>query len=296
MAPRPARTDLPLTPARDAAPVSPARAAVRRIVRDRAAVASLIFLALLVATAWGLAPLLPHEPNTANYSAVYQPPSRTHPFGTDALGRDMLARVLAGARISLQIALVAGLINLVVGVGVGALAGYAGGRVDDLLMRVVEILYGIPTILLVILLMVWLDQGVANIYLAIGLTYWLNMARLVRGEVLALKERDFVQAARALGAGPMRIVGCHLLPNCAGVILVTVTLFIPEAIFAEAFLSYIGLGVPAPDASWGSLAAEGATNLRAAPYLLFFPAAAICLTMLAFNIVGDTLRDAVTGD
>lgn len=285
-----------MTGARGTAPVSSARAVIRKVLRDPAAIASLVFIALLAVAAWGVAPLLPHDPNEANYSAVYQTPSRAHPFGTDALGRDMLARVLAGARISLQIALVAGLINLLAGVGVGALAGYAGGRVDDLVMRVVEILYGIPTILLVILLMVWLDQGVANIYLAIGLTYWLNMARLVRGEVLSLKERDFVQAARGLGAGPVRIVVCHLLPNCAGVILVTVTLFIPEAIFAEAFLSYIGLGVPAPDASWGSLAAEGATSLRAAPYLLFFPAAAICLTMLAFNIVGDTLRDAVTGD
>jgi oligopeptide transport system permease protein len=277
-----------------AAPVSPALAAARRVVRDRAAAASLVFIIVLAVAAWGVAPLLPYDPNAPDYSAVYQPPSRAHPFGTDALGRDMLARVLAGARISLQIALVAGIINLFAGVAVGALAGYAGGRVDDILMRVVELLYGIPTILLVILLMVWLEQGIANIYLAIGLTYWLNMARLVRGEILSLKQRDFVLAARALGAGPGRIVARHLLPNCAGVILVTVTLFIPEAIFAEAFLSYIGLGVPAPDASWGSLAAEGAGNLRAAPYLLFFPAAAICLTMLAFNIVGDTLRDAVT--
>ena len=132
--------------------------------------------------------------------------------------------------------------------------------------------------------------------LAIGLTYWLDMSRLVRGEVLSLKQRDFVQAARALGAGPGRILARHILPNAAAVILVALTLFIPEAIFTEAFLSYIGLGVPAPDASWGTLAADGARNLRAAPYLLFFPAAALCLTMLAFNIAGDALRDLVPGD
>jgi oligopeptide transport system permease protein len=142
--------------------------------------------------------------------------------------------------------------------------------------------------------MVVLEPGIRNIYLAIGFTYWLDMARLVRAEVLSLKQRDFVSAARALGAGPARILVRHVLPNAAGVILVTLTLLVPEAIFIEAFLSYIGLGVPPPDASWGSLAAEGARALRAAPHLLAFPAAALCLTMLAFNVAGDALRDVVS--
>jgi oligopeptide transport system permease protein len=168
--------------------------------------------------------------------------------------------------------------------------------VDNVLMRIVDVLYGVPAILVVILLMVYLEKGIRNIYIAIGLTYWLNMARLVRAEVLSLKQREFVYAARALGARVPRILVRHVLPNCAGVVLVTLTLFIPEAIFTEAFLSYIGLGVPAPDASWGSLASEGTRNLRAAPYLLFFPAAALCLTMLAFNTLGDAMRDIVAGD
>jgi oligopeptide transport system permease protein len=235
------------------------------------------------------------DPNKADYAATYQPPSRSHWFGTDPLGRDVLARVLVGAGISLRIAFVAAIINLLVGVSYGALAGYAGGRTDNLMMRFVDVLYGVPTILIVILLMVVLEKGIRNIYLAIGMTYWLNMARLVRAEVLSLKEREFVQAARALGARASRILTVHILPNTAGVVLVTLTLFVPEAIFTEAFLSYIGLGVPAPDASWGSLAAEGSRNLRAAPYLLFFPAAALCVTMLAFNTLGDAMRDALEG-
>lgn len=273
-----------------------ARHAVRRLLRDPSACLAIAFILAVVLAAILAPAALRHAPNSPDYGAVYQPPSRAHWFGTDSLGRDMLARVVAGARISLLIAFVAALINLAVGVAWGAVAGYAGGRTDNVMMRIVEILYGVPTILVVILLMVYLEQGISNIFLAIGLTYWLDMSRLVRGEVLSLKQRDFVQAARALGAGPGRILVRHILPNAAAVILVALTLFIPEAIFTEAFLSYIGLGVPAPDASWGTLAADGARNLRAAPYLLFFPAVALCLTMLAFNIAGDALRDLVPGD
>ncbi|MBX7246679.1 MAG: ABC transporter permease [Candidatus Sumerlaeaceae bacterium] len=272
---------------------SPTRRAVRRFLRNRAAVVALATVILIILAAILGPTLVKWDANTPDYSVVTQPPSQDHWFGTDQLGRDMVARILAGARISLQIAFVAGLINLFIGVAYGATAGYTGGRVDAAMMRVVDVLYGVPTILVVILLMVYLDQGITNIYLAIGLTYWLNMARLVRAEVLSLKQRDFVQAARAMGARPARILALHILPNCAGVILVTLTLFIPEAIFTEAFLSYIGLGVPAPDASWGSLAADGTHSLRASPYLLLFPGLALCITMLAFNIVGDALRDAV---
>lgn len=273
--------------------VHPARRAAARFFANRWACASLLFLALLLIAAFPGLALSGIDPNKPDYTAIQQSPSWQKPFGTDILGRDMVARVLAGARISLQIALLAGLINLTIGTAVGAAAGYAGGRTDDILMRLVDLLYGIPTILVVILLMVWLGQGLQNIYLAIGLTYWIGMARIVRGEVLSLRQRDFVQAARASGAGPVRIVLSHILPNCIGVILVTLTLFLPEAIFIEAFLSYIGLGVAAPDSSWGTLAAEGAHNLRSAPHLLVFPAAALCITMLALNIAGDALRDAV---
>jgi oligopeptide transport system permease protein len=199
----------------------------------------------------------------------------------------MASRLIQGGRISLLIALAASVISLGIGVTWGGIAGYAGGAVDAVMMRVVDVLYGVPTILVVIMLMVYLDQGIQNIYLAIGLTYWLNMARLTRAQVMALRNRDFVEAARSLGAGGGRILVRHIMPNAMGIILVSLTLFIPEAIFMEAFLSYIGLGVPAPDASWGTLAADGARNLRAAPYLMLYPAAVICTTMLAFNIAGD---------
>ncbi|MGI8907068.1 MAG: ABC transporter permease [Candidatus Sumerlaeaceae bacterium] len=259
----------------------------------------LLLSGIILVVVFGLAIMGPvrvttYDPNATNYEETYQPPSAAHPAGTDSLGRDMAARLLVGARISLRIALIAAAINLLIGVVWGAVAGYSGGLTDTLMMRIVDVLYGVPTILVVIMLMVYLDQGIRNIYIAIGLTYWLNMARLVRGEVLSLKSREFVAAARALGAGPARILGRHMLPNAVGVILVTLTLFIPEAIFIEAFLSYIGLGVPAPDASWGSLAAEGTRNLRSSPHLLIYPAGAICITILAFNILGDALRDKVS--
>ncbi len=267
-----------------------------RLLRDPVVVIAAAIALLVVAATLAGPGITGHDPEIQNYEEAYLPPGPAHWAGTDSLGRDLAARLLAGARISLLIALAAGLINLSIGVAYGAVSGYAGGRTDLIMMRVVDVLYGVPTILVVILLMVWLDQGIRNILLAIGLTYWLNMARLVRGETLSLKQRDFVQAARAMGAGSGRILVRHILPNSAGVVLVTLTLFIPEAIFLEAFLSYIGLGVPAPAASWGSLAADGARNLRSYPHLLLFPAAAICLTMLAFNVLGDTLRDAVIGD
>lgn len=269
---------------------------LRRLLRDPLAVLAALVVAAVVAAAAVGPRLTGFDPEVQVYEDAYLPPDSRHWAGTDSLGRDLAARLLAGARISLLIALVAGLINLLLGVSYGAIAAYAGGRIDAVMMRIVDVLYGIPTILVVILFMVWLDQGITNIYLAIGLTYWLNMARLVRGEVLSLKEREFVQAARALGAGPGRVLARHILPNCTGVVLVTLTLFIPEAIFLEAFLSYIGLGVPAPAASWGSLAADGARNLLSHPHLLLFPASAICITMLAFNILGDALRDLVSGD
>lgn len=273
-----------------------ARFLKRRLLRDPLAFgAALIVLLVVAATIAGPA-ITGYDPDVQVYDDAYLPPGGAHWAGTDNLGRDLAARLLAGARISLMIALVAGVINLFLGVTWGAVAGYSGGRIDAVMMRIVDVFYGIPTILIVILLMVYLEQGITNIFLAIGLTYWLNMARLVRSEVLSLKEREFVQAARALGAGPVRVLARHILPNSAGVVLVTLTLFIPEAIFLEAFLSYIGLGVPAPTASWGSLAADGARNIRSYPHLLLFPAGAICITMLAFNVLGDALRDAVSND
>ena len=228
-----------------------------------------------------------------NYLSVNQPPSWEHLFGTDMLGRDLFVRVLYGARISLSIGIVASLINLVIGVVYGGISGLLGGRVDRIMMNIVDVLYGIPTLLYVILLMVVFKPGLVNIFLALGISYWLQMARTVRGQVLTLREQEYVLAARSMGASQWRILMKHLLPNSVGVIVVSMSLSIPDAIFTEAFLSFIGLGVSAPMASWGVLASEGVNSLKAYPFQLFFPAVAISLTMLAFNFLSDGLRDAL---
>ncbi|HAK73544.1 MAG TPA: diguanylate cyclase, partial [Sporomusaceae bacterium] len=228
-----------------------------------------------------------------NLNATNRPPSAEHLFGTDNLGRDLFIRVLYGARISLSIGIVASLINLTIGVVYGGIAGYFGGRVDRIMMNIVDILYGIPVLLYVILLMVLLTPGLTNIFIALGISYWLGMARIVRGQILSLKEQEYVLAARTIGASKWRILFSHLIPNSLGPIIITMTLAIPEAIFTEAFLSFIGLGVAAPMASWGVLASEGVTSLRSYPFQLLFPALAISITMLAFNFLGDGLRDAL---
>jgi len=226
-------------------------------------------------------------------TGINQPPSLKHWFGTDALGRDLFVRVLYGARISLSIGVFASLIILVIGVTYGGISGYFGGKIDNVMMRIVDVLYGIPTLLIVILLMVVFKPGLKNIMIAIGATYWIGMARIVRGQILSLKEQDYAMAAVALGASRRRILFRHLIPNSIGPIIVTATLSIPEAIFTEAFLSFIGLGVAAPMASWGVLASEGLNGLRSYPWQLLFPGLAICLAMLAFNFFGDGLRDAL---
>jgi oligopeptide transport system permease protein len=222
-----------------------------------------------------------------------KPPSREHWFGTDNLGRDLLTRVLYGARISLTVGVLASLIALGIGVPYGAISGYIGGRVDEIMMRFLEVLYGLPFQLYVILLMVVLGAGLQNVLSAIGIVYWLDMARIVRGEVLSLKEREFVLAAKTMGVNTWSIIFRHLVPNAMGPIIVTMTLMIPQAIFTEAFLSFIGLGVAAPMASWGALASDGYPAIRVAPWALLFPAGAISITMLAFNFLGDGLRDAL---
>jgi len=220
-------------------------------------------------------------------------PSAEHWFGTDSLGRDLFIRVLYGARISLGIGIVASLINLTIGVIYGGIAGLLGGKVDRIMMNIVDVLYGIPVLLYVILLMVILEPGLINIFIALGIAYWLGMARIVRGQILSLKEQEYILAARTIGASKWRILFRHLIPNSMGPIIITMTLAIPEAIFTEAFLSFIGLGVSAPMASWGVLSSEGVTSLRSYPFQLFFPAMAISITMLAFIFLGDGLRDAL---
>ena len=214
-------------------------------------------------------------------------------FGTDQLGRDVLARQLYGARISLTVALVATLVNFFIGVFYGGIAGYLGGRVDTLMMRVVEVISTIPLTLYVILIMVVFNAGFFSVIIAIGSVYWVDMARIVRGQILTLKQQDYVAAARTMGASTGRILTRHLLPNSIGPILVALTMLIPSAIFIESFMSFIGLGVTPPEASWGTLTSEAVETLRAYPYQMFFPAAAISLTMFAFNFLGDGLRDAL---
>ncbi len=265
----------------------------RRLRKNRAAMVGLWITLFLVAAAIVGPFLSPYAYSDQDFDHIFEGPSRAHWFGTDELGRDLLTRVLYGARISLSIGFVASFVNVVIGVPYGAISGYAGGKVDNLMMRTVDIIYGVPLLLWVILLMVVLKPGLVNIYIALGTVYWLTMARIVRGQVLSLREREFVEAARALGVSTPRILLRHIVPNTMGPIIVTMTLSVPQAIFVEAFLSYIGLGVQAPMASWGSLASDATEVLRVAPHLVFFPGMAIVVTMLAFNFLGDGMRDAL---
>jgi oligopeptide transport system permease protein len=280
-----------------AAPQRPATTywqdAWRRLKQNKVAMAGLVMIGLISLLALIGPYLSPYSYSDQSLMNANQPPSAAHWFGTDNLGRDLFTRILYGARISLAIGIVASLINLGIGVVYGGIAGYFGGRVDSIMMRIVDILYGIPLLLYVILLMVVLKPGLTNIFIALGLVYWLRMARIVRGQVLALREQEYVLAARLIGAGAWRIILRHLLPNAMGPIIVTLTLSIPEAIFTEAFLSFIGLGVSAPMASWGVLASESVSGLRSYPYQLLYPALAISITMLSFNFLGDGLRDAL---
>ncbi|QEN08441.1 ABC transporter permease [Oceanispirochaeta crateris] len=220
--------------------------------------------------------------------------NKTYPFGSDILGRDLMIRVMYGARISLTVALVASLVNLFIGIVYGSAAGYEGGRTDTFMMRIVDILNSIPLVLYVIIIMVIVgNRGLWTMIIALGSVYWVVMARLVRGQVLSLKGQEFVLAARALGVSRRHIIFRHLIPNAMGPIIVSMTMMIPQAVFTEAFIGFIGLGVSAPMASWGTLANDALQGLLSYPYQLFFPSVAIALTMLSFNFLGDGLRDAL---
>ncbi|MBK0347290.1 ABC transporter permease [Aerococcaceae bacterium zg-ZJ1578] len=220
-------------------------------------------------------------------------PNFTNWFGTDNLGRDIFVRVWIGARISLFIGLAAALIDLVIGVLWGSIAGVVGGRVDNVMMRIADILTAVPYLLIVILLLVVLDKGLLPMIIALSITGWVRMARIVRGEVLSIKNQEYVLASRTLGANVWHLILKHLIPNAMGAIIVTMTLSIPSAIFTESFLSYLGLGVTPPMASWGTMASEGNEAIMTAPWRLIFPALLISITIFAFNAVGDGLRDAL---
>ncbi len=270
----------------------------RRLKQNRVAMGSLVLIVLILLLAIFGPIFSPYTYSGQDFSRKNQKPSAAHWFGTDGLGRDLFTRVLHGARISLSIGFVAALVAML-GVFYGGISGFAGGWVDNVMMRFVDIMYSIPFLLWVIMMMVYLKEilpenaGLISMYIALALVYWLDMARIVRGQILSLKEQEFILAAHTIGAARTRILLRHLIPNSMGAVIVTATLAIPEAIFTEAFLSFIGLGVSAPRASWGMLASDALVSLKSYPHMLFFPAAAICITLLAFNFLGDGLRDAL---
>jgi peptide/nickel transport system permease protein len=222
-----------------------------------------------------------------------QPPSAAHWFGTDKQSRDVLSRVLYGTNISMSVGVVSELLILFIGVPLGLIAGYFGKWVDQVLMRLTDIMYAFPTVLFAIVIMTALGPNLINIYFAIGFTFWPPMARLVRSQVLSLREKEFVESARAIGVSPVRIMFAHILPNTLGPVIVAATFGIPYAILTEAFLSFIGIGVPIPYPSWGAMIAEGRAQIRGEPWLVLFPSIALAFTLFAFNFFGDGLRDAL---
>ncbi len=264
-----------------------------RLKKNKAAVASLFTLIVIGLLAL-LAPVFSaYSYKETNYDIIYQVPSITHLFGTDQFGRDLWVRTWMGTRISLLIAFVAAFLDLTVGVVYGAVSALIGGKVDAVMQRFIEILVGIPHLIIVILLMMIMPAGIWTIVVALSITGWVNMARLVRAEILKLKNQEFVLAARVLGTSTSRIIWKHLIPNTVGVIVINAMFTIPSAIFTEAFLSFIGIGMQEPKASLGVLINNGYQVLRNFPHVLIFPAIVIVLIMVCFSILGDGLRDAL---
>jgi len=246
-----------------------------------------------IALYYGAKPYVIADPETRQIYSSTNKWNKSYILGTDSLGRDTLTRLMYGTRISLVVAFIAVLVNLIIGIIYGGISGYAGGIVDVVMMRIVDIISTIPLTLYVILITVLLGNGMHSIIIALGTVYWVDMARVVRGQVLSLKAQEFVLAAKTIGSSTKTILFQHLIPNAMGSILVTVTMLIPSAIFMEAFLSFLGIGLQPPIASLGTMCNDATANLRSCPYQLFIPALVICLIMFAFNFVGDGLRDAL---
>jgi len=277
----------------------------RRLFRNKAAVVGMVVLGIITLMAI-FAPLLsPYAFDEIDYTQVQCAPNwwwgetalciadGAHWFGMDSVGRDLFVRTLYGARISLAVGLVATMVSLMIGVVYGATAGFLGGRVDDFMMRFVDILYSLPFIFFVIILMVLFEQNFILLFVAIGAVEWLTMARIVRGQTLSVKQKEFIEAARAAGVGSWGIIRRHIIPNVVGPVIVYVTLTIPAVILAESFLSFLGLGIREPMTSWGVLISEGANSLETAPWMLIFPAGFMAITLFCFNFIGDGLRDAL---
>jgi oligopeptide transport system permease protein len=268
--------------------------ALTRLKRNRAAVVSLFVLGLIALMAIFAPYLSPHPFDEVYWDAIRAPPdfSTAHWFGTDANGRDLFVRTLYGARVSLAVGLAATSVSLVIGVTYGAIAGYFGGRVDGAMMRLVDVMYSLPFLFFVILLMVVFGRHIVLIFIAIGAVEWLTMARIVRGQTLSLKRREFIEAARAGGVSTAKIIRRHIIPNTIGPVIAYSTLTIPQVILTESFISFLGLGVQEPYTSWGVLVSEGAAQIESAPWMLIFPAAFLAASLFCFNFIGDGLRDA----
>ncbi len=265
-----------------------------RLMRNRAAVVSLFVLGLLILLAFAGPYFIPYNYEDPDWAAFRMPPSieSGHYMGTDQNGRDLFARILYGTRVSLAVALVATLVSVFIGVTFGAVAGYIGGRVDQAMMRFVDIMYALPYILFVILLMVIFGRNVYLLFAAIGALEWLTMARIVRGQTLSIKQREYIEAARASGQGTFAIIFKHIIPNLAGPVVIYAALTVPEIIVTESFLSYLGFGVQEPLTSLGTLIADGASVFEVLPWLLWFPATFLVLLLLSLLFIGDGLRDA----
>ena len=269
------------------------RDAWRRLLRNKLAVAGGVTVVLLCLVAIFANVLAPQSYTKANFESIYQFPSREFPLGTDQLGRDVFSRMIYGARVSMLVGLGSQVIVVLLGVPLGAIAGYVGGRTDMLMTRFIDVMYAFPRLLFVILVMSMLGAGLMNIFIALGLTGWVGIARQTRAQVLALKEKEFVEGARALGARGWRVLTRHILPSALTPIVVSVTFGIPEAIFTEAALSFIGVGINPPTPSWGQMVGENQQFLRSYWYLCVFPSIAIAVTMLSFTFFGDGVRDAL---
>jgi oligopeptide transport system permease protein len=269
------------------------RDAIRRLGKNKLAVAGGIAIVFFILVAL-LAPwIAPYRYDAIDLPNQYLSPSWHHPFGTDSLGRDMFSRVIWGSRVSLAIGFVTAAVALAIGVTWGAVAGFAGGKLDQAMMRFADVLYGLPFMFFVILLMVIFGRSFYMLFIGIGAVSWMTLARITRGQIMSLKNNEYVEAARSLGASPFRIVFRHLLPNALGPIIVYVTLTIPGIMLDEAFLSFLGLGVQAPMTSWGLLASDGKNAITSYPWLILFPALTLSVVLFSLNFLGEGLRDAL---
>ena len=285
------------TPSAAAAPAgrSPWRDARLRFMRHRAAVASVVILALVTLACVFGPMLLPNAFDSVDWNLMSAPPTRAgwHLFGTDELGRDLLVRTLIGGRISLLVGVLATLVSVTIGVVWGAVAGFAGGRVDGVMMRIVDMAYAVPYLLVAILVVTVFGRDILLVVAAIAAFSWLDMARVVRGQTLSIKSREFVEAARAIGVPTWRIIFQHVVPNLMGVVVIYTSIVVPGVILSESVLSFLGLGVQEPMTSWGVLIHDGAAVMAATPWMILFPAAALSITLYCANFIGDGLRDAL---